>query len=148
MFYDVELIEDETEAGAVAWLATVPMFPEVTTSGDTPAEALASAGRAIEEAVSARMADGEDVPAPRSRREGTMFTEVSALTYLKIALYTTARSKAVTRAELARRLGWHREQVDRLFRLDHRSQLDQLEAAFKALGESIRFSMPHVADAA
>ncbi len=148
MFYDVELMKDETEAGAVLWLATVPLFPEVTTSGDTPADALASAGKAIEEAMSARMADSEDVPAPRAQGEGAAYVEVSALTYLKIALYTTARAKAVTRAELARRLGWHREQVDRLFRLDHRSQLDQLEAAFKALGESIQFSMPHMANAA
>lgn len=38
-----------------------------------------------------------------------------------------------TRAELARRLGWHREQVDRLFRLDHASRLDRLKATFKAL---------------
>jgi hypothetical protein len=27
----------------------------------------------------------------------------------------------------------HREQVDRLFRLDHSSRLDQLDAAFRAL---------------
>ncbi|MCO5159887.1 MAG: hypothetical protein M9939_02020 [Mesorhizobium sp.] len=54
----------------------------------------------------------------------------------------------MTRAELARRLGWHREQVDRLFRLDHKSRLDQLESAFKALGETIRFSMPDMAQAA
>jgi antitoxin HicB len=38
---------------------------------------------------------------------------------------------------LARRLHWNRESVDRLFRLDHNSRLDQLEAAFKALGRNI-----------
>jgi len=34
---------------------------------------------------------------------------------------------AITRpAELSRRLGWKRESVDRLFRLDHASRLEQL----------------------
>jgi antitoxin HicB len=36
-----------------------------------------------------------------------------------------------------RRLSWNRESVDRLFRLDHASRLDQIEAAFKALGKSV-----------
>jgi antitoxin HicB len=37
-----------------------------------------------------------------------------------------------------RRLGWRsRESVDRLFRLDHASRLDQIEAAFRALGRRI-----------
>jgi antitoxin HicB len=52
---------------------------------------------------------------------------------LKVQLYIMLRESGITRAELSRRLGWHREQVDRLFRLDHASRLDRLEAAFKAL---------------
>ncbi|PSJ19663.1 HicB family protein, partial [Halomonas sp. ND22Bw] len=36
-----------------------------------------------------------------------------------------------------RRLNWKRESVDRLFRLDHRSRLDQIEAAFNAIGEEV-----------
>ena len=50
------------------------------------------------------------------------------------ALYMICSRRGVSRAELARRLEWHREQVDRLFRLDHKSRLDQMEAAFVALG--------------
>jgi antitoxin HicB len=63
------------------------------------------------------------------------FVEVPALTFLKVALYRMICSRrGVTRAALTRRLDWHREQVDRLFRLDHKSRLDQMEAAFEALG--------------
>ncbi len=43
----------------------------------------------------------------------------------------------VTRAELVRRLGWNRESVDRLFRLDHGSRLEQVEAALVALHRRI-----------
>ena len=119
------------------------------TFGDTQPEACLNGLKAIEEAISARMVDGEDVPIPLTECEGVpRCVEISALTYLKVALYMICREKEITRAELARRLEWHREQVDRLFRLDHKSQLDQLEAAFKAIGESIRFSLPPLLDAA
>ena len=40
-------------------------------------------------------------------------------------------------AELARRLGWHLPQVDRLFDLRHASRLDQIEAAARVLGRHL-----------
>jgi antitoxin HicB len=59
------------------------------------------------------------------------------MTALKVSLYRALRESDITRAELMRRLKWNRESVDRLFRLDHASRLDQIEAAFHALGKSI-----------
>jgi antitoxin HicB len=56
---------------------------------------------------------------------------------LKAQFYIVLHEAGVTRAEFQRRLGWHREQVDRLFRLDHASRRDQIEAAFKALAREI-----------
>jgi antitoxin HicB len=44
-------------------------------------------------------------------------------------------------------MGVHREQVDRLFRIDHKSRLDQIEAAAKALGVSISVGIPFPAAA-
>ena len=64
-----------------------------------------------------------------------------ALTVLKVELYRQLREAGMTRAELARRLGWKRESVDRLFRLDHASRLEQLEAAFGALGQAVSVSV-------
>jgi hypothetical protein len=46
------------------------------------------------------------------------------MTALKVSLYRSLREAGLTRAELMRRLGWNRESVDRLFRLDHASRLD------------------------
>jgi antitoxin HicB len=59
------------------------------------------------------------------------------MTVLKLQLYWALSTAGITRAELARRLGWKRESVDRLFRLDHRSRLEQLEAAFAVLGRTV-----------
>jgi len=66
-----------------------------------------------------------------------MYIKLPAMTALKLQLYVVLRESEMTRAELARRLGWHRVQVDRLFRLDHASRLDRMEAAFNALQREI-----------
>lgn len=71
--------------------------------------------------------------------------QLSLLTTLKVALYQSLKEENVTRAELSRRLGWKREQVDRLFRLDHMSRLDQIEDAFAAMGETVELSVRRVA---
>ncbi len=120
-------------------LVTCPALPEVTTFGDDEADAMRRAVGAIEEAIAARMADGEDVPEGHQR--GPRLVRLPALTVLKVELYRQLREAGITRAELARRLEWKRESVDRLFRLDHASRLEQLEAAFAALGQAVSVSV-------
>jgi antitoxin HicB len=106
----------------------------VTTFGDDRDDALRHAVDAIEEALAARIARGEDVPEGDVRGP---LVRLPALTVLKVELYRQLRQAGMTRAELQRRLGWNRESVDRLFRLDHASRLDQLERAFQALGRTV-----------
>ncbi len=130
------------------WLVSSKDFAELVTFGETVEEAILQGRNAIEEAISARMSDGELIPYPSREPTGTgHFVEVPALVFLKVALYMLAKEKGVTNAKLARDLGWHREQVDRLFRLDHNSRIDQLERAFKAIGSPLRFDMPFPAAA-
>ena len=56
---------------------------------------------------------------------------------LKLGVYRAMTDQGIRKAELARRLGWHMPQVDRLFDLNHASRLDQVEAAARALGKHI-----------
>jgi antitoxin HicB len=129
--YRVETVKDDN--GTL--LITCPAFPEVTTFAEDREHIPIRARAAIEEAIAARIAAGEKIPPPQHQRD--VEAEISLLSALKLELYLTARRLAVSRAELARRLHWHREQVDRLFRLNHASKLDQIEAAFKALDRRI-----------
>jgi antitoxin HicB len=116
-------------------LVTCPLLPEVTTFGVDQPDALTRGREAVEEAVAARMAEWQDVPiAPRPAKRSI---SLSLLANLKLELYLACKAAHVSRAELARRLGWHREQVDRLFRLDHASRVDQIEAAMHAVGQDI-----------
>ena len=128
---------------------TCPAFPEVTTFGADEGEAVAHAVSAIEEAIAARISDGDPLPRPVARlaapRRGELWVRLPLLTALKVELVIALSDAGITRAELARRLGWHREQVDRLFRLDHASRLDQVEAAFAKLGRNVDVRVREVA---
>ena len=132
MSYRIEMNADDN--GTL--LVTCPDLPEVTTFGVDVEDARRHALEAIEEAIAARIDAG--VPLPQPKRHGAQRpVTLPLLTELKAQLYTIMQNDDVTRAELARKLDWHREQVDRLFRLDHASRVDQIEAAFKALGRGI-----------
>lgn len=138
MWYEVVLDADDNGT----FMVTAPAFPEVTTFGMSQPEACENGRNAIEEAIAARISDGDSIPGPLEETPGVgRFVEVPALVFLKSALYMLCKEGEVSRAELARRLKWHREQVDRLFRLDHKSRLDQLEAAFKAIDVPLAFKI-------
>jgi antitoxin HicB len=117
-------------------LSLVPQLPIVATFGESEAEALRHAVDAIERALASMIDDGDSIPRP-SRSATGIPVRLPLLTNLNLELYWALRTAGITRAELARRLGWKRESVDRLFRLDHRSRLEQLEAAFTVLGRTV-----------
>ena len=116
-------------------LVTCPQLPIVATFGETEDDACRHAAEAIETALASMIDDGEPVPRPVLQEGVTV--RLPMMTTLKVNLYWAITDAGITRAELARRLGWNRESVDRLFRLDHRSRLEQIEAAFRALGRAL-----------
>ncbi|MDP4025904.1 type II toxin-antitoxin system HicB family antitoxin [Methylobacterium sp. NEAU 140] len=118
-------------------LVTCALLPMVATYGADEAEARRRrhAADAIETALASMIADGETIPRPPDDRPGAV--RLTARTALKLELYWALRDARVSRAELQRRLGWKRESVDRLLRIDHGSRLEQIEAAFAALGREI-----------
>ena len=132
--YRIELEPDDNDT----FLVTCPDLPGVVTYGETREEARAHAVDAIETMIASLMADGEPVPPPTAAAgDGRDLVRLPALTTLKVNLYWSLQCAGITRAELARRLKWNRESVDRLFRLDHASRLEQIEAAFAALGQEV-----------
>ena len=131
-WYELCLEKDDN----ATFLVTAPAFPEVTTFGEFKGgipECLKNGRNAIQEAIAARINACEELPPHADSDNFKYCVQMPLLTRIKVSLYMYCKAQEVSRAELARRLGWHREQVDRLFRLDHNSRVDQLEAAFKAL---------------
>ena len=127
-------------------LVTSPDFPLVT-FGEDRREALTRATDAAE-AILQSMIDGDDdIPPASLSTDHSPMLRLPLQTRLKVGLYMALRSAGLKRADLMRMLGWQRESVDRLFRLDHKSKLDQLDAAFTALGEYVNVSFDKVAAA-
>lgn len=133
MFYRIELTADDNGT----YLVTSPDLPEVTSYGDDEASAREAGRNAVDEAVAARLASMQAVPLPG---EGLLTVPLNATLAAKALLLNALLDQGLNRAELARRLGVHRPQVDRLFDPRHASKLDQLAAAFAALGRPLRLA--------
>ena len=127
MWYPVKLKRDTN--GTI--LVTFPDFPEAHTFGEDKEDALLRAVDALETTIMAYMANKRAIPAPRRRRGNGV--ELPTQAVVKILLYRVMREQKITKSELARRLHWHRPQVDRLLDLRHASRLDHVDAAMQEL---------------
>ena len=124
-------------------LVTSLDFPELTTFGDDREEAVARAVDALEEAIAARIHDRKEIPSPSS---GETYAVLPTLTSVKVMLYQGMMEQGIGKAELARRLGWHLPQVDRVLDVQHRSRLDQMDAALEAIGRRLHVTATAAAD--
>ena len=138
--YRVKLSKDTN--GTI--LVEVPDVPGALTFGEDREEAILRAADAIETVLIGYMADRRDVPMPRAGAKGP-FATLPPLTEAKLGLYTAMLAAKVGKAALARRLNCHLPQIDRLLDLRHASRLDQLEAAFRALGKQLSVEIQEAA---
>jgi antitoxin HicB len=115
--------------------------PEAITFGADTDEALLQAVDALESALSFYVDDRKPLPVPSKAKRGQRTVCPSALECAKLGVYRAMTEQGIKKSELARRLGWHLPQVDRLFDLKHASRFDQIEAAARALGRHIEVSV-------
>jgi antitoxin HicB len=122
----------DTEAGG--YVVTFRDVPEAITEGETLEEAAMEAKDALETALSIYVSGHKPLPVASAAQDGERMVPLSALGMAKAALYDEMIAQGVGRAELARRLRWHLEQVTRVLDLCHASKMEQVEAALAALG--------------
>ncbi len=139
--YPVVLTPDDSDTV----LVTCPDLSEVVTFGEDEAEALVRAVEAIETALIGRIGDKQDIPAPSRPARGQKTVQLPPMSAAKIGLYQTMRAKGIRKADLARSLGVHMPQVDRLLDLRHASKLEQIEAALRAVGKVLTVNIKDVA---
>jgi antitoxin HicB len=117
-------------------LVSFPDVPGAVTFGSGRTDALRHGLDALETMLMAIMADREAIPVP-SPIKRRAFVELPASTEAKVLLYEAMRARKMGKAKLARRLNCHLPHVDRLLDLRHASRLDQMERAFRALGQQL-----------
>lgn len=135
--YPVKLTRDDD--GTL--LVTAPDLPEVTTFGEDIDDALARAGDAIATALQGRITDRREIPAPSAVRRRQRLVALPAIVAAKLALYRAMMDTGTRKSDLARKLGVHAPQVDRLLDLDHNSRIDQLEDAARAIGREMHIEL-------
>jgi antitoxin HicB len=131
--YPVHL-EPAEEGG---FIVTFPDVPEGITQGEDKDEALLRAVDALETALSFYTDEGVDLPKASKPKRGQRTVRPSAQACLALVIYQAMRDDGVRKSELARRLGWHMPQVDRVLDPNHASRLDQAEMALAALGRGL-----------
>ena len=134
--YPVTLTPDE---GTV--LVTFADVPEAITFGADEQEALMRAIDALETGLSFYVDARQPLPVPSKAKRGQKTVSPSALECAKLGVYKAMTDQGMRKAELARRLGWHMPQVDRLFDLRHASKFEQLETAAAVLGKRLVLSL-------
>ena len=131
-------LEAQPEGGFVV---TFPDVPEAITQGEDEDEALLYAVDALETALSFYVDARKPLPTPSKPKRGQKTVRPGALEGAKLGLYQAMTEQGLRKADLARRLGWHVPQVDRLFDVSHASRFDQIEAAARALGRRVEVAV-------
>jgi antitoxin HicB len=127
------------------FVVTFPDVPEAITEGETMAEAAAMASEALETALTLYTEKWADLPVPGALKRGMRMVRVPALSEAKFRLYSTLREAGLRKIELARRLKCPPSAVDRLLDIAHHSKLNQLEAAFAAIGKRLAIEIQDAA---
>jgi antitoxin HicB len=130
------LFEPDHDAGG--YVVTFPDFGYGVTQGESDAESMEMARDLLMLTIADYISESKPLPAP-VRHRSSKFRPVllTALQQTKVELYSAFLESGLTKAEFARRAGIPKTHVQRLFSLLHHSRLDQIEAAFAALGKRL-----------
>jgi antitoxin HicB len=134
------LFEPDEKAGG--FVVTFPDLPHGVTQGETVEEAIEMATDLLACLITDVMEKGEALPAP-SKPRGRKYRPINlpALQSAKAELYRAFVASGMRKADLARRLGIPKTTVDRLFDFGNHTRLDQIEAAFAALGKRLSIAV-------
>jgi len=129
------LFEPAEEGGFVI---TLPAFGWGVSQGDTEQEAREMAVALLQTLIQEHIRKGEPLPLPdRPRGKKYRMIELPAKVALKTELYIAFKASGITKTALAQKLGIPKTNVDRLFDFKNHTRLEQIEAAFHALGKGL-----------
>ncbi|CAB3838560.1 Antitoxin HicB [Achromobacter mucicolens] len=120
------------------YLIQYPDLPEGASVSET-LNAYEDAAEGLEAVLQMYIDSRRPIPLPRSL--GDVSVNIGAMRTAKVLLSNEMVRQGVRKADLARRLGIHNPQVDRLLDLNHNSKMDAIEAACKKLGKRLDVSL-------
>jgi antitoxin HicB len=119
------------------FVVTFPDIPEAITQGEDVQDALLHAADALETALDFYFEAGWTVPTPSKLKRGQYLVQLPASVSAKVLLLNEMNAQKVRPAELARRLQVTPQEVTRLIDPRHKSKIDGIAVALKALGKTM-----------
>ncbi|EIP6847626.1 type II toxin-antitoxin system HicB family antitoxin [Salmonella enterica subsp. enterica serovar Westminster] len=123
------------------YVVSFPDIPEALTQGDTREEALSAAFDALVTAFEFYFEDNEQIPLPSEVNAGDDFVEVPLSVASKVLLLNAFLESRLTRQDLAKRIGKPKQEITRLFDLNHATKIDAVQSAAKALGRELTLNI-------
>ncbi|MPS76569.1 MAG: type II toxin-antitoxin system HicB family antitoxin [Achromobacter sp.] len=120
-------------------LIQYPDLPEGASVGEGEQDLVANAADGLEVVLQLHIDARRPIPMPKAVGDGSV--TLGALATAKVLLSNEMVQQGVRKTELARRLGVHNPQVDRLLDLSHSSKIEAIEAAFHNLGRRLDVSL-------
>lgn len=133
MRYPVNL---EPDSGG--YVVSFPDIPEALTQGDTREEALFMALDALVTSFEFYFEDSRPVPLPGDIAGD--FVEVPASVAAKVLMLNAFLDSGLTQVELASRMEVKKQEVTRLFDLQHSTKIDTVQKALQALGKRLELA--------
>jgi antitoxin HicB len=134
--YPIE-IERMTEEDGGAWLVTFPDWNNAVTDGEDIPEAMANARDCLEEMIAYTIRRRLPIPLPGPPGNRPVVEPEAGLA-LKAALWLAMRSRDVTPADLAQRLGdLSAEQVERLLNPRMKARPELIHRCLALLGKRV-----------
>lgn len=116
-------------------------FPEANSVGDDVGDALAQAVDALEAVLEIYFDERRPVPLPSAPAPDQLVVALPALSTAKVLIWNEMHARNLRKADMARMLGVHMPQIDRLFDLSHSSKIEFVEQAAKVMGKTLNVSL-------
>ena len=118
-------------------MVSFPDVPGALTSGYSRAEALEMAADGLTVALAMYVDRRLAIPVPSPVADGQEVVAVDPVTAAKLELYSAMRDQGITKRALAKRMGLSETTVGRLTDPDHRSHIDLVVNALRAVGRGL-----------
>lgn len=123
-----------------SYMASFPDIPEALTCGDNYEDALLQAQDALLTAFEFYFEDQRSVPLP-SPALGRDTVSVPASVWVKVLVLNTMLEQRISQAELAKRMGTRKQEMQRVINLGHNTKIDTLNRALEVMGKRLQVSV-------
>ena len=119
------------------YVVTFRDIPEAITQGDDEAEAADMAADALLSAIEFYFEDNRPVPMPSALEEGERLVNLPLSVSAKVLLLNEVLAQGVTYAEVGRRIGFSKQDMQRVTNIHHATKIDTIAQALAALGKRL-----------